>query len=105
MPLELQALLDSTDETRSLQVECVYPEHRIAFDDYGGEPRNADLAFVAVSAGTLVGVTVEAKADEPFGQTVVDTMNDALERRIENERSNGVRRVEALAAALFSPRT
>jgi hypothetical protein len=104
IPSELLALLDSTDETRSLVIECVHSEHRIAFDDYGGEPRNADLAFLAASARGPVAVTVEAKADEPFGLTVADTLADALERRIENDRSNGIRRVEALAAALFGPR-
>jgi hypothetical protein len=80
-------------------------EHRIAFDDLGGEPRNADLAFIGHRDSTKIAVTIEAKADEPFGDTVADTWGAALERRIQNPASQGVRRVEMLASALIRPRS
>ena len=104
MPAELGALLDSREETRGLGVEVAYPEHRIPFDSFGGEPRNADLAFVGMARAGKVAVTVEAKADEPFGDTVSATVCAALERGIEIPAGNGVRRVEALVKALFRRR-
>jgi hypothetical protein len=104
MPAELRDLFQSRDETRGLEVEYVIPEHRIAFDHLGGEPRNADIAFIGNSPSGRVAVTIEAKADETFGGTVAATLSEALERSVENHRSQGVRRVEQLVKSLFSPR-
>lgn len=103
VPDNLQDLLASNDATRGLVIELAIPEHRIPFDDHGGEPRNADLAFVGHVAGAKVAVTVEAKADEPFGATVSETIAAALERALENPASRGVRRVEDLVRALLGP--
>jgi len=104
MPEGLVALLDSMDETRGLSVDLVTPEHRIAFDTHGGEPRNADLAFVGRTAVATVAVTIEAKADEPFGATVALTTTDALERLITNPGSHGVKRVADLVQAILPVR-
>lgn len=105
MPSELRGLLDSHSATRGLSVEVVNPEHRISFDKLGGEPRNADLAFVGASASGTAAVTVEAKADETFGGTVSETLSAGLERLLENPRSQGVQRVVGLVRALFLQRT
>jgi hypothetical protein len=104
MPPELRALLESHEKTRNLDVECVFPEHRIAFDSLPGEPRNADLAFTGVGVPGKIAVTMEAKADETFDGTVAETLEDALERLLKNPRSQGVRRVADLVRALFAPR-
>ena len=104
MPAALRTLLDSRNETRDVSVECVVPEHRIPFDGHGGEPRNADLAFVGYKSTSKIAVTVEAKADEPFGATVAETIADALERGLENPRSRGVARVVDVVRALVPPR-
>lgn len=104
MPDELSALFESLPETSRLSVETVTPEHQIRFDEHGGEPRNADLAFVGRTANAIVAVTIEAKADEPFGATVTQTMADALERRIENSASRGVERVVGLVQAMLPVR-
>jgi hypothetical protein len=53
--------------------------------------------------GAPYAVAVEAKADEPFSETVSDTLAAALERYLENDRSNGVA-VQGLAQALLGPR-
>ena len=104
VPVELRTLLESRDETRGLVVEKVFPEYKISFDKHGGEPRNADLAFVGYNnANAKVAVTIEAKADEPFGATVAKTMANALERRILNSRSRGIQRVEDLVRSLVMP--
>jgi hypothetical protein len=104
IPGVLRELFDSRPETRSLIIETVHPEHRIPFDDHGGEPRNADLAFVGQTADRKIAVTVEAKADESFGTTVAKTISDALERSIRNPRSHGIRRVEDLVRSLMPAR-
>lgn len=104
MPGPLRTLLESREETRALVVDSVSPEHRIRFDAHGGEPRNADLAFVGRTNRSTVAVTIEAKADEPFGATVAETIAEALERGIQNAESQGVKRVEDLVRALLPPR-
>lgn len=101
MPVEVRALLDSRPETAGLTVETVFPEHPIAFDARPGEPRNADLAFLAENGRQRVAVTIEAKADEPFGTTVGDTLHAAVARWMENERSGGVARVFDLIQSIL----
>jgi hypothetical protein len=102
MPPELRALFDSRQETEALNIDCVTPEQRITFDPFGGEPRNADLAFVGQTSAGSVAVTIEAKADEPFGETVAETLAAALERLDRNPNSRGIRRIEYLIKALFT---
>ena len=104
VPADLRALFDSHEATRGFVFERGAPEHRIAFDEHGGEPRNADIAFVGTAGAKRVAVTVEAKADEPFGGTVLETLDQALERLIANEKSRGVRRVEDLVRRIVPPR-
>jgi len=103
MPDGLRALFDSREDTRGLLVDVVTPEYQIAFDSRGGEPRNADLAFVGRTATATVAVTIEAKADEPFGATVTQTMVDALEQLIRHPGSQGVERVADLVRSLLPP--
>lgn len=85
MPEVLRRLLDSRDETRGFVPEVAMPERRIPFDSLGGEPRNADLALTGFSATGKVAITIEAKADEPFGETVSATLAAALERLIDQK--------------------
>jgi hypothetical protein len=99
MPFDIRRLLDSRPETQGLNVDQVHPEHRIQFDTRRGEPRNADLAFLGSNSKTIA-VTVEAKADEPFGATVGDAMTAALQRWLENERSGALARVLDLLHSL-----
>jgi hypothetical protein len=101
MPDVLHALLQTRLETTNLLVNLAHPEHGIVFDDCGGEPRNADLAFVGEGSSGRVAVTIEAKADEPFGETVGEALAAALERAAKNPRSRGVDRIVGLARALF----
>lgn len=103
MPMVLRELLDSRPETRNLRVDVVHPEYPIVFDDFGGEPRNADLAFIGEGPSARVAVTVEAKADETFGPTVGEALAHAVERAVGNPRSRGAERVVGLARAIFRP--
>jgi hypothetical protein len=104
LPEELRVLFEASAATRGLTIETVHPEHRIPFDHHGGEPRNADLAFTGVLGSSCIAVTIEAKADEPFGATISETIAAALERAVENPRSQGVRRIEDLVRAILFPR-
>jgi len=104
MPAAIYELLESRSETIGLEIDVVIPENRIVFDSRGGEPRNADLAFLGRRADTMVAVTIEAKTDESFGATVAQAMAAALERLVQNPRSQGVNRICDLARALVAVR-
>jgi hypothetical protein len=101
----MRALFETLADTRGLVIDCVMPELQFRFDAHRGDSRNAELAFVGHTANARWAVTVEAKADEPFGATVAETAADALERSIENSRSKGLQRGGDLVGALFHPRT
>jgi hypothetical protein len=104
MPMVIRAHLDSRQETRDLTIEKVFPELKISFDRNGGEPRNADLAFVGNNASHKAAGTIEAKADEAFGLTIAKTLADAIERKLTNPHSRGIQRVEELVQSLFRRR-
>jgi hypothetical protein len=80
------------------------PEAKLLFDSFAGEPRNSDLVVYAQDSHGPFLIAVEAKADEPFSETVAEALAAAVDRNLKNNRSNGVARIEQLAAALFGPR-
>jgi hypothetical protein len=77
VPAELLDLLASSDQLGDVQFTQAWPEHKIQLDSYWGETRNADLAAVGTGKTGVVAVTVEAKADEPFGQTIATELAGA----------------------------
>jgi len=81
------------------------PEARLCFDTFAGEPRNSDLAVDATDDHGEFLIAVEAKSDEPFGETINETLAAARGRAMENPRSNGVTRVHQLTQALFGQDT
>lgn len=101
VPDELRALLDSHPDTRGATVESGEPEAKLAFDARSGEPCNADLVLRASVRGAPLAIMIEAKADEPFAQSVSDTLVAALERVVEHGRGNGVDRVRDLVQTLL----
>ena len=104
LPVKVQAVLDSHPAFGVVESWEAEPEARLPFDDFPGEPRNADLAVFARDQYGDFLLAVEAKADEPFGETVADALAAAVERKVQNPRSNGVTRIEKLATALLGPR-
>lgn len=100
MPACIRELLDACPETCGFLPDVAWPEHQVSFDSYGG-PRNADLAVVGHTPTSKIAITIEAKADEPFGDTVGGTFAAAIERAIQSAESGGVRRIEELSRALF----
>jgi hypothetical protein len=95
VPDELIRLLNSNPSLGSIEMIEAWPEHKIALDSFRGETRNADLAGLAKGNNGMVAVTVEAKADEPFGELVATALAGA------KDRSNVPARIKALARGLF----
>lgn len=104
LPSEVAAALASHSAFGTVTGWQAEPEARLTFDQHRGEPRNSDLLVHARDEHGRLLLAVEAKADEPFGETVGDALASAIERRLANPRSRGVERIEALAAALLGPR-
>ena len=70
---------------------CAEPEACIPIDSFRGEPPNIDLLVIAEDDHGPVVIAIEAKVNEPFGQTLEYKL-----ARASNPRSNAVARVEAL---------
>ena len=104
-PREIIDLLRSNPKTQHLKLGVCTPECPIYFDNLRGEPRNADLAIVATDDEGTAAVTIEAEADEPFGDYVKDLLAAAVERIADDEKTNAVLRVQQLAASLLPART
>ena len=75
------------------------PEAKLCFDAFPGEPRNSDVIVNATDTFGAFLIAVEAKADESFGETVANALAAAVERHVDNPNSNGVVRIQQLAAA------
>ena len=95
VPQELANLLNSSPTLGPIEIIDAWPEHKIPLDSFRGETRNADLAAIAKGRDGTVGVTVEAKADEPFGELIRAVLASTPER------SNVPARIEVLAHGLF----
>lgn len=104
LPAEVNAVLLTHQAFSRISNWDAEPEARLQFDSFAGEPRNSDLVIYANDVHGPFVIAVEAKADESFGEPVARALAAAVERRLKNPRSNGVARIEQLAAALLGPR-
>jgi len=105
LPRQITAALLTNSAFGAVTAWTAEPEARVPFDTLKGEPRNTDLLVHATDEyGDLV-LAIEAKADEPFGETVTDAMAAALERRVANHNSRGVERIVSLVQSLFGERS
>lgn len=100
LPSEVAAALASHPSFGEVLNWDAEPEARLRFDEFAGEPRNADLLVLTTDALGPYVVAVEAKADEVYGESVEKTLAAAHRRRRATERSNGVTRVESLLRLL-----
>jgi hypothetical protein len=101
IPTEVQEILHSHPDISELTLLSGEPEMRLPFDDIAGEPRNADLVLLAEDARGRVAITVEAKADEPFGETLAVALATARKVKLDNPRSHRETRIDQLIAALM----
>ena len=104
LPEEVNETLLSNPAFARIQKWMAEPEAKLKFDSFPGEPRNSDLAVYAEDAFGPFLIAVEAKADEPFGETVADALAASVERCAEKGQSNGVVRIQQLVDALLGPR-
>ena len=101
IPAEIAATLSSHRDIGELRDWRAEPAAEVRIDKFPGEPPNVDVLLVGSDRDGPVVVAVDAKADEPFGRTVGETLEDARLRLGSNPRSKGVARIERLLAALF----
>lgn len=104
LPAEVTQVLTKHPAFGTVASWLAEPEARLRFDGFAGEPRNSDLVVRAEDEKGPFLIAVEAKADEPFGETVAETLAAALERHLVNSRSNGIARIQQLARCLCGPR-
>ncbi len=106
VPQDFRALLESHEVTRDLKIEDVFPEARLTFDECGGNVRNSDLAFAGLNPGGTVAVTVESKADEPFGNcSISEEIELAKQLLISKPKSKKLIRIDGLLKGLFGQST
>lgn len=80
VPRNLSMLLDSRPETREISITHGVVEHETNLPFSIRGPRCHDLLLFGTREGQPVVVSIEAKADEPFGGTVVEELGKALVR-------------------------
>ncbi len=105
MPHEVLAVLAGHPRFNDVLSWDAEPEARLRFDAFPGEPRNSDLLVIVDDSFGPYLLAVEAKADETYGDTLGTVLAAALEKRIENPRSNRIARIEGLATLLLKPRS
>jgi len=102
-PPEVVNLLATNENFCNVVLDFAEPEAHLRFDRHRN-PRNADLAIWAHDDIGPLAITVEAKADEEFGDTVSGSIAAALETRIDNPRSGALTRITDLCLSLFGSR-
>lgn len=86
----------------SIAIERIVPEFEVRFDEYG-RGRMHDLGvFAKAETGESIFIGVEAKVDESFGATVLDTYLDAKAKQICGASTNAPERIEKLLAQHFA---
>jgi Domain of unknown function (DUF6946) len=101
IPEELSRLFLGSADFSEIELVRGEPEARVSFDGRVGEPRNADLSIDATVRGRPVAISIEAKADEPFGELMPDALSSAVEALLTNERSGALARASELCRALL----
>ncbi|KIL39301.1 hypothetical protein SD70_21135 [Gordoniibacillus kamchatkensis] len=98
MPAELTAILQSHPTTNCFQMETGIPEKETKLDDFKGSGRIHDMILLGNTRDNRVLISIEAKADEPFGEVIGDYVQSSLKS---NPRSRVPDRIRQLAMGLF----
>jgi hypothetical protein len=104
MPDDIGTTIAAHDDFGPIVSWMGEPEVRLRFDRLKGNVRNTDLLVTAQDAKGPFVIAIEAKADETFSETVANALAASLERKLKYGTSDGVPRIEQLAAALFGPK-
>lgn len=97
-PTELVSLLNSRGETGKMRFGLTVPEARLRFDRYRGNTRNSDLAIFGKASGGDSFIAIEAKAHEPFGQTIEKALQSKTALK---DGSNLPKRINTLSRLFF----
>lgn len=98
-PEELSAYLQRSFPAGEITLTDAYPECIVTLDRFGGEQRNTDLLVFGTVGSQKLAISIEAKADEPFGDQFVGEYYD---RRRTVPGSNLPARIDALSRAIFN---
>lgn len=96
IPSELYAILSSHPDTIGTVIYEGLPEHKVPLDSFRGETRNTDLVLLGHTDQKTIVISIEAKADEPFDQTVAKRLS-----KVHGTRSNIPKRIDLLCQSLF----
>ncbi len=97
-PDELISLLHSSTRLKDLQFTSGIPEQVTPLPERG-EGRNHDLALIGNTNNEQVTITIEAKADEPFGSdTILEYYTKAIKRSNNGISTKVPERIEQLLA-------
>lgn len=102
IPPNLLQLLNSIPKFKGVELIEGEPEANIKFDKRGG-PRNADLSILGTLNKENVAITIEAKADEQFGNILCTQTIEAFEEKLIKSRSQRVERIIDLLISILPP--
>jgi hypothetical protein len=98
-PHELVQFLQRSFPSQEVHLADAYAEYVVRLDDFKGEQRNADLIVLGGIGSNRVLISIEAKADEPFGDQLVGKYFDS---RSAVPRSQVPARIAGLVRAVFN---
>lgn len=98
-PESLRVLLDQLTGTADFEPDYGVAGAQTSFDDFRGS-RKHDLLLVGEAAGGKTVVSIEAKVDGTFGQTVGEHVQTARRKIGRNEKTNSLDRLQALTQAI-----
>ena len=99
-PTEIADLLATHPSTAGLELSEAYPEYVTSLPERG-EGRNHDLLIIGSGPAGRAVVSVEAKADEPFGDETVGSY--LIKATRSNTPTNAPKRIETLTSLVFGP--
>jgi hypothetical protein len=105
VPQELIQLLDSHPVMQAAKFISATPEYRVRFDRLRGEPRNSDMVAVAENEAGIIAISIEAKADELFGDSLQEIYRKGNEKLSCGQKTNAIIRLENLKKSLLPNET
>ncbi len=81
VPPEITQVLDVQEGTRHTAIKSGRTQHETPLPFGDRAPRCHDLTLLAERDGWVTAICIEAKADEPFGRTVAEELQEARDRR------------------------
>ncbi|WP_342565248.1 hypothetical protein NST84_08960 [Paenibacillus sp. FSL R7-0345] len=97
VPKELERLIDSHQDIKGLIPEIAIPECETKLDAFNGNGRKHDLIVYGKTSDKKTLISIEAKADEPFGEVI----SNLIKRYSTNPRTKVPERIKQLGLSVF----